>query len=142
MEISREQRLEQALRDLIRVTRNYKVGQIQEKLYKVENKAYRNAEVALNKSFDISNLERGKVDLRTCNGGDILISALGAVLEYVSPTTEGQYLDHVVKYLDANLGLGTRTHDGYVFLRSRNPETDHDIVKIIPKQSRELLWKD
>ena len=76
-------------------------------------------------------MERGKVDLRNCKEGDILISALGMKLKYVRPTTETEYLDHVVEYLDDNLGNGTRTHDGYVFAKNRKPETDHDIVEIV-----------
>lgn len=84
-------------------------------------------------------MERGNVDLRTCEEGDILISALGAKLKYIRPTTENEYLDHYVQYVEMPDGskpkkcFGTRTHDGYVFLKKRIPETDHDIVKIIKK---------
>ena len=130
MDITREQRLEQALEDLIKAIKNYKVGQLREKLYKVENKTYINAERAL-----ISpEVVRGQVDLRTCNKGDILISALGAQLEYVRPTRDDEYLDHVVKYLEKDVGEGTRTHDGFVFAKNRMPNFDHDIVKIIQKK--------
>jgi hypothetical protein len=87
-------------------------------------------------------MERGKVDLRNCVKGDILISALGAKLEYVSPTQNGEYLEHKVRYLVDPNGkaypkgcMGTRTHDGYVFRNKRIPETDHDIVEIIPNES-------
>lgn len=76
---------------------------------------------------------RPVIDLRTCEPGDLLISSLGSTLEYVRPTVEGEYLDHVVKYLEKGLGHGTRTHDGFVYLNKRKPETDHDIVKIIRK---------
>jgi len=76
-------------------------------------------------------MERGKVDLRKCEKGDILISALGAELKYVRPTKDSEYLDHVVEYIDDNMGEGTRTHDGYVFQKNRIPATDHDIVRII-----------
>jgi len=76
-------------------------------------------------------MKRGTVDLRTCKRGDILISALGSKLRYIRPTNRGEYLDHYVEYLDAGLGYGTRTHDGYVFKNKREPETDHDIVQII-----------
>jgi hypothetical protein len=82
-------------------------------------------------------MERGKVDLSRCVAGDILISALGAKLEYVSRTKNGEYLEHKVRYLVDPDGkpypkdsMGTRTNDGYVFRYNRIPETDHDIVKI------------
>lgn len=82
-------------------------------------------------------MERGKVNLSRCVAGDILISALGAKLEYVSRTKNGEYLEHKVRYLVDPDGkpypkdsMGTRTNDGYVFRYNRIPETDHDIVKI------------
>ena len=80
------------------------------------------------------------VDLSQCKEGDILISRHGAKLEYVSPTPWGffTYLDHVVRYVEDAEGnkygdgiYGTRTNDGFVFQNNRNPETDHDIVKIL-----------
>ncbi len=86
-------------------------------------------------------MKRGQVDLRECEAGDILISALGATLEYVKPLFGG-YFDHEVKYIKYADGsepigsYGTRTHDGYVFRKKRIPETDHDIVEIIPKNIR------
>ena len=73
--------------------------------------------------------------------GDILISSHGAKLEYIGPTTEGPYtyLDHVVRYIEDKDGnsfgdenYGTRTNDGFTFALNRKPETDHDIVEIIP----------
>lgn len=82
-------------------------------------------------------MERGKVNLSRCVAGDILISALGAKLEYVSRTKNGEYLEHKVRYLVDPDGkpypkdcMGTRTNDGYVFRYNRIPETDHDIVEI------------
>ena len=75
-------------------------------------------------------MERGKVDLRDCNPGDILISAHGLKMKYVRPLSEDDYYDHEVEYLEKGLGNGTRTHDGYVFRNKRLPE-DHDIVQII-----------
>ena len=82
-------------------------------------------------------MQRGNVDLRTCKNGDILISALGAKLKYIRPTNESEYLDHYVQYLEIDgkkieNSFGTRTHDGFVFGKNRIPETDHDIVQIIP----------
>jgi hypothetical protein len=86
-----------------------------------------------------------EIDLSKCEKGDILISSLGAVLEYVAPTPyeNYSYLDHVVKYVrDVNgepfvefgESLGTRTNDGFVFAKKREPKTDHDIVMVIKKQ--------
>ena len=79
-------------------------------------------------------MERGKVDLRTCEKGDILISVHGAVLEYVRPCNEKEYLDHRVKYIEVDgekpkNSFGTRTHDGFVFKKNRM-DSDHDIVEI------------
>lgn len=77
-------------------------------------------------------MERGQVDLRECEPGDILISALGAKLRYVKALPEDNYYDHEVEYVDPYRGgHGSRTHDGYVFRKNRIPETDHDIVEII-----------
>lgn len=83
------------------------------------------------------------IDLRTCKEGDILISSQGAILKYISPTPYKHYvyLEHVVQHLmtpdgelTSNGSLGTRTHDGFVFRLSREPNIDHDIVKIIKKE--------
>lgn len=83
-----------------------------------------------------------KIDLSTCKPGDILISSQGAKLEYVAPTPYEfyTYLDHVVKYIEDANGkpfpgqpLGTRTNDGFVFRKNRDPKFDHDIIKIIRK---------
>jgi len=71
------------------------------------------------------------VDLRNCKKGDILLSSQGTKLMYLRPTTENEYLDHVVSYLDEGLGQGTRTHDGFVFAKNRIPKTDHDIIEIL-----------
>ena len=85
-------------------------------------------------------METGKVDLRECKKGDILISSQGAKLEYIAPTPwkHFTYLDHVVRYIADKDGesmgknqYGTRTHDGYVFAKNRIPEHDHDIIQII-----------
>jgi hypothetical protein len=85
-------------------------------------------------------MERGKVDLRTCEPGDTLISALGAKLKYVGQTDKYSFYDHVVEYLEMDgkpckdMGTGTRTHDGYVMRMNRQPDIDHDIVEIIKKK--------
>jgi hypothetical protein len=76
-------------------------------------------------------MERGKVDLRQCEKGDILISIHGLELTYIKPLEESNYYDHEVKY--PNGSWGARTHDGYVF-RNNRLESDHDIVEIIKKK--------
>ena len=69
------------------------------------------------------------VDLRECKAGDKLISSHGMTLTYVKRIENGFY-DHEVQYPDGS--VGTRTNDGHVFRKNRIPETDHDIVEIIP----------
>jgi len=80
-----------------------------------------------------------RIDLSTCEEGDLLISSQGAKLTYIAPTPYGgmTYLDHVVKYIEDVNGkkftgecLGTRTNDGFAFSHNRLP-TDHDIVAVI-----------
>lgn len=80
------------------------------------------------------------IDLSKCKKGDILISRHGVKLEYVCPTPwkHCKYLDHVVKYIEDADGksfgeevYGTRTNDGFVFAKNRDPNTDHDIIRII-----------
>jgi hypothetical protein len=86
------------------------------------------------------------VDLRECSRGDILISKHGAILVYMYPTTKvSDYMDHWVEYIHIppsegekpqSMGSGSRTHDGYVF-RNNRLEEDHDIVKIVKKDTEE-----
>jgi hypothetical protein len=83
-----------------------------------------------------------KIDLRNCKEGDILITSLGGVCEYLSPLDESDYFDHKIKYLhipDDTIAIGdscegSRTHDGFVFRKNRIPKTDHDIVKVLTKK--------
>lgn len=90
----------------------------------------------------MSEVNRRKIDLSTCEEGDTLISSLGAILKYVRPTNETEYLDHIVEYVELQDGskpknsMGTRTNDGYVFKHNRIPETDNDIVCIIKKKKK------
>jgi len=75
------------------------------------------------------------IDLRNCKPGDELISKHGLVLTYVRALPEYSYMDHEVKYPDGPPymgGLGSRTHDGFVYRKNRL-EIDHDIVEIIHK---------
>ena len=85
------------------------------------------------------------IDLRECSRGDILISKHGAILVYMNPTTKvSDYMDHWVEYINlppseatsSHTGSGSRTHDGYVFRKNRLEE-DHDIVKIVKKDTEE-----
>lgn len=80
------------------------------------------------------------VDLSKCNGGELLLSSQGAILEYVQPTPMGHltYLDHVVRYVKDENGkeyppdnFGTRTNDGRVYPKNPKPDFDHDIIKIL-----------
>ena len=82
-------------------------------------------------------MDKGKVDLRECRKGDVLISALGAKLEYVEPLPVDNYYDHKVKHVDGEYAgsFGTRIDDGHVFRYNRMPEYDHDIVQVIKKGS-------
>lgn len=95
------------------------------------------ANIKTNFIESLKTMERGKVDLSTCEEGDILYSIHGDKLKYLRPTKEGEYLDHLVQYVEFANGkkygnsLGTRTNDGYVFKNNRIPETDSDIVKIV-----------
>ena len=76
-------------------------------------------------------MSESTVDLRTCKAGDILISCNGMRLTYVSPTPEGNYYDHIVRY--PNGSTGTRIHDGHVMRNTdKRLKTDEDIVKILP----------
>ena len=70
------------------------------------------------------------VDLSKCKPGDKLVSSHGWTLTYVRPLPMGNFYDHEVRYPDGS--GGTRTNDGFVFRNNRIPETDHDIVEIIP----------
>jgi len=76
----------------------------------------------------IKNIGLGKVDLRTCEPGDLLVSRHGEYLTYVEPLPDEDYMDHRVMY--SNGVYGSRTHDGYVY-RKKREESDHDIVAII-----------
>jgi hypothetical protein len=74
----------------------------------------------------------GPVDLRSCKGGDILISCLGGQLTYIRLDYRNKDWPHLVQY--ENGSMGSRTDTGHVM---RNPKmrlgTDHDIVSIIHK---------
>jgi hypothetical protein len=44
----------------------------------------------------IKNTGLGKVDLRTCEPGDLLVSRHGEYLTYVEPLRDENYMDHNV----------------------------------------------
>lgn len=88
------------------------------------------------------------IDLRECEQGDFLLCSNGALLEYVRPCTEKEYLDHLVKYLihpDVEVGSnshGTRTHDGKAYPKNPAPKTDQDVTMILKKkEAYEVLLK-
>ena len=75
----------------------------------------------------------GKVDLRDCKPGDILVTRSGKTAEYVGPS-EGHY-DHEIKF-EKN-SYGTRTHDGYVFRKNRRDD-DEDIIKVLGENKKSI----
>jgi len=99
------------------------------------------------KAIDPTGYERGKVDLRKCEKGDVLVSALGAIYHYEREIDKENpedwsmsYYDHLTHEITADGKVNvkshcTRTHDGYVFKMNRIPETDHDIVLIVKRNS-------
>lgn len=75
----------------------------------------------------------GKVDLRNCKPGDILVTRSGKTAEYVGPS-EGHY-DHEIKFEKDS--YGTRTHDGYVFRKNRRDDDD-DIIKVMEENKKPI----
>ena len=75
----------------------------------------------------------GKVDLRDCKPGDILVTRSGKTVEYVGPS-DGYY-DHEIKYKKNS--YGTRTHDGYVFRKNRRDD-DEDIIKVLGENKKSI----
>jgi len=75
----------------------------------------------------------GKVDLRDCKPGDILVTRSGKTAEYVGPS-EGYY-DHEIKF--GKNSYGTRTHDGYVFRKNRRDD-DEDIIKVLRENKKSI----
>jgi len=78
----------------------------------------------------------GKIDLRDCKPGDILVTRSGKTVEYVGPTEKGHYYDHLVKYNDGH-SYGTRTHDGYVFRKNRRDD-DEDIIYVLKEHKKTI----
>ncbi len=78
----------------------------------------------------------GKIDLRDCKPGDILVTRSGKTVEYVGPTEKGNYYDHVVKY-NGGHSYGSRTHDGYVFRKNRRDD-DEDIIHVLKEHKKTI----
>jgi hypothetical protein len=76
----------------------------------------------------VSDIGLGKVDLRKCDPGDILITRSGKTVTYIGPLPEDDYMDHEIRY--GNGSYGSRTHDGYVY-RKKRLDTDEDIIAIL-----------
>ena len=90
--------------------------------------------------------KRGKVDLRNCKSGDILISARGSRLQYLKRldlpdgfdfNNNYSYRDpypHQVEFINTGTtgrtGKGSRTDKGEVY-KSNKMVTDHDIIRIM-----------
>lgn len=68
------------------------------------------------------------VDLRTCVKGQKLKARYGDILTYMGATDCSRF-PHRVLFPDG--GIGSRTHEGFVWVKSRGNH-DNDIVKIIP----------
>ena len=79
------------------------------------------------------------IDLRKCEKGDILVLKDGSLAEYVE-YREGEYFPHIIKYLDKNVGKGSRNDDGSVFKNNKRDD-DLDVVLVFKKgvNKKELL---
>jgi len=90
----------------------------------------------------IEDVGEGKVDLRDCKPGDILVTRSGKTVEYVGPTEKGHYYDHIVKYNEQgtygpSIAHGSRTHDGYVFRNNRRDD-DEDIIHVLKEHKKTI----
>lgn len=79
------------------------------------------------------------IDLRKCEKGDILVLKDGSLAEYIEHI-EGEYFPHIIKYLNKNMGKGSRDDDGSMFKNNRREE-DLDVVLVFKKgvNKKELL---
>lgn len=73
------------------------------------------------------------IDLSVCRPGDVLISSKGATLKYIERLSPKYYMDHKVQYIRGDdvveNSYGSRDRWGFVYKKSRQPMTDHDIVE-------------
>ena len=79
------------------------------------------------------------IDLRKCEKGNILVLKDGSLAEYIEHR-EGEYFPHIIKYLNKNMGKGSRDDDGSMFKNNRREE-DLDVVLVFKKgvNKKELL---
>ena len=79
------------------------------------------------------------INLRKCEKGDILVLKDGSLAEYVE-YREYEYFPHIIKYLDKNLGKGSRNGDGSLFKNNKRDD-DLDVVLVFKKgvNKKELL---
>ena len=93
-----------------------------------------NPQLSESNDFDwVKTTGLGKVDLRDCKPGDILITRNGRTAEYVGPS-DGYY-DHEIKFEKDS--YGTRTHDGYVFRKNRRDDDD-DIIQVLKEHKKTI----
>lgn len=80
------------------------------------------------------------INLRKCEKGDILVLKDGSLAEYVE-YREYEYFPHIIKYLDKNLGKGSRNGDGSLFKNNKRDE-DLDVVLVFPKEVNTKQFRD
>ena len=107
----------------------YEVMDVNDLMFLLDNKM-----ISESNDFDwVKTTGLGKVDLRDCKPGDILVTRSGKTAEYVGPS-EGYY-DHEIKF-EKN-SYGTRTHDGYVFRNNRRDD-DEDIIQVLKEHKKTI----
>ena len=107
----------------------YEVMDVNDLMFLLDNKV-----ISESNDFDwVKTTGLGKVDLRDCKPGDILITRNGRTAEYVGPS-DGYY-DHEIKF-EKN-SYGTRTHDGYVFRKNRR-DNDEDIIQVLKEHKKTI----
>ena len=107
----------------------YEIMDVNDLMFLLDNKM-----ISESNDFDwVKTTGLGKVDLRDCKPGDILVTRSGKTAEYVGPS-EGYY-DHEIKF-EKN-SYGTRTHDGYVFRNNRRDD-DEDIIQVLKEHKKTI----
>ena len=107
----------------------YEVMDVNDLMFLLDNKM-----ISESNDFDwVKTTGLGKIDLRDCKPGDILITRNGRTAEYVGPS-DGHY-DHEIKFEKDS--YGTRTHDGYVFRNNRRDDDD-DIIQVLKEHKKTI----